>query len=228
MILKVCGITRLEDAVLAAEHGATALGFIFWPSSPRYIEPGRAAAIIAALPPAITAVGVFVNQPADAVRRDAAAAGVAVVQLHGDEPPGYAGTVGYPVFRSMTLDDASRVMAGWDAAIPLLLDAADRKRRGGTGQRVDWPRAAALARQRRVILAGGLTPDNVAEAIALVQPHGVDVSSGVEAAPGIKDATKVARFLANARGAFARNGDGRAVADPPVMVQGPADRAGKS
>jgi len=218
MILKICGITRLDAAQWAIEHGATALGFIFWPESPRYIAPARAAEIIAALPSAATTVGVFVNEPVNEVRTMTAAAGVSVVQLHGDEPAAYAGTVGYPIFRSVTLEEASVVMAAWADDIPLLLDAADRTRRGGTGQRVDWPRAAEIARQRRVILAGGLTPDNVAEAIQAVEPFGVDVSSGVETAPGIKDAIKVARFLERARGAFDRRS----------LSLGPAGRVGKS
>jgi phosphoribosylanthranilate isomerase len=206
MILKICGITRLGDATHAVEHGATTLGFIFWRKSPRYIAPERAAEIIAALPPAVTTVGVFVNEPVDAVRAMAETAGVSVVQLHGDEPAAYAEALGYPLFRSVTLDDAGQVMAAWPVEATLVLDAADRERRGGTGQRVDWSRAAAIAQRRRVILAGGLTPENVADAIASVGPYGVDVASGVESAPGIKDALKVARFLEGARGAFERVG----------------------
>jgi phosphoribosylanthranilate isomerase len=206
MFLKICGITRFEDARHAIEHGATALGFVFWPRSPRYIEPARAADIIAGLPSSVTAVGVFVNESTDDLRTMAGVAGVRVVQLHGDEPPAYGTAVGLPIFRSMTLDDAIAAIDSWPAETMLLLDAADRERRGGTGQRVDWRRAAEIARLRRVVLAGGLTPDNVAAAIASVSPCGVDVSSGVEAAPGIKDGNKVARFLENARGAFERNG----------------------
>jgi phosphoribosylanthranilate isomerase len=228
MILKICGITRVEDALHAVEHGATALGFVFWPKSPRYVAPDDAARIIAQLPAGVTTVGVFVNEPVPALREIAAAARVSVVQLHGDEPADYSAAVSWPLFRSVTLDEAAGVMAAWDADVPLLLDAADRERRGGTGQRVDWRRAALIARQRRVILAGGLTPDNVAAAIASVDPYGVDVSSGVEAAPGIKDATKVARFLEHAREAFERSGRGRAASGAPAMSQGPADRAGKS
>ena len=114
--------------------------------------------------------------------------------------------VRYPLFRSVTLADALEAAARWPAGTRLLLDAADRERRGGTGQQVDWSQAAAIARRHEVILAGGLTPDNVAEAIECVAPYGVDVSSGVEAAPGIKDAMKVARFLENARAAFEHAG----------------------
>jgi phosphoribosylanthranilate isomerase len=204
MVLKVCGITRLPDALHAAEQGATALGFVFWRPSPRYIAPERAAEIIAALPPAITTVGVFVNEAIDRMTTVAAMAGVNVVQLHGDESPTCADVLALPIFRSMTLVDADQIMASWPIGTPLLLDAADRERRGGTGMTVDWPRAAGLARQRRVILAGGLTPDNVGEAIDMVNPYGVDVSSGVEESPGVKEARKVTRFLENARAAFER------------------------
>ena len=208
MFVKICGITRLEDAQQAVEHGATALGFVFWPRSPRYVAPERAAEIVRALPAGVTTVGVFVNEPVDRVRAIAATAGVGIVQLHGDEPAAYAGAVGYPIFRSVTLADAIEASVTWPVGTRLLLDAADRERRGGTGQQVDWSRAAAIARQQPVILAGGLTPDNVADAIADVEPYGVDVSSGVESAPGIKDAIKVARFLENARAAFERSNAG--------------------
>ena len=204
MMLKVCGITRLSDAIHAVEQGATALGFVFWRRSPRYLDPAQAAGIISALPAPVTTVGVFVNETVDQVRAMSTKAGVNVVQLHGDEPPAFGDALGLPIFRSMTLADASRVMEAWPSGTPLLLDAADRERRGGTGVTVDWQHAAALARQRRVILAGGLTPENVADAIETVNPYGVDVSSGVEAAPGVKDVQKVARFLENARAAFER------------------------
>ena len=204
MVLKICGMTRLTDAVHATHAGATALGFVFWPRSPRYITPERAAEIIAKLPAAVTKVGVFVDEPIDSIRAIVAAAHLDVVQLHGDEPPAYSAAISHPIFRSMTVADAADVMAAWPAGTPLLLDAADRERRGGTGMKVDWSPAAGLARRRRVILAGGLTPENVAGAIAVVNPYGVDVSSGVEDAPGVKNSAKVTRFLANARDAFER------------------------
>jgi phosphoribosylanthranilate isomerase len=204
MVLKICGITRLTDALHAAQHGATALGFVFWPRSPRYVTPERAAEIIAELPAAITTVGVFVNEEVDRVKAVASSAGVDVVQLHGDEPPELGALTGYPVFRSMTLGNAAEMIEAWPVGTPLLLDAADLERRGGTGITVDWERAADLARRRRVILAGGLTPENVIQAIEAVNPYGVDVSSGVEESPGVKDFAKVARFLENAREAFER------------------------
>jgi phosphoribosylanthranilate isomerase len=202
MMAKVCGITRLTDALHAVQHGATAVGFVFWPRSPRYVDPARAAEIIAELPGTVTAVGVFVNQPVDEVQRIAASAGITTIQLHGDEPPAYGDALGWPVWRAVALDHAQSALDGWPVSTPVLLDAHDPVRRGGTGQTIDWGRAAALAARRRVILAGGLTPDNVADAIDASRPYGVDVSSGVEEAPGIKDLERVARFLERARAAF--------------------------
>ena len=197
-IAKVCGITRMGDALHAVEHGATALGFVFWPESPRYIAPDRAAAIVRELPPTVATVGVFVNQPVDEIERMAAAAGITTIQLHGDELPLHAIALqgrDRNVWRAMSLADARETLATWPAAVMILLDAHDRVRRGGTGRAIDWRAAAGLARDRPIVLAGGLTPDNVQDAIAIVRPAGVDVSSGVEEAPGVKDPDKVARFL---------------------------------
>jgi phosphoribosylanthranilate isomerase len=202
MFAKICGITRVEDAQHAVAHGATALGFVFWPKSPRAVTTEQARAIVDTLPGAIAAVGVFVNASADDIRRIAAGARLSAVQLHGDESPDLAREIAGPVFRSATLADAEHVIREWPESATLLLDAADPVRRGGTGVTVDWTKAGAIARARRTVLAGGLTPANVAEAIALVRPFGVDVSSGVESAPGIKNGDKVAAFLANARAAF--------------------------
>ena len=200
--LKVCGITRLTDALHAIDYGATALGFVFWRQSPRYVTPARAAEIIAELPQGTTTVAVFVNEGVDGIRDIAAQTRINAIQLHGDEPAEYADALGCPVLRSVTVDDADETCASWPAETTFLLDAADRVRRGGTGNEVDWSQAAALARSHRVVLAGGLTPVNVADAITRVRPFGVDVSSGVEDAPGVKNLDKVARFLENARHAF--------------------------
>src|SRR5262245_52172105 len=204
MFLKVCGITRLTDALHAAERGATALGFVFWPRSARFVSPEQAAEIIAQLPGTVMSVGVFVNESVEGIRNVAAQTGITGVQLHGDEPPAYANAIDWPLLRSVTVEDAADTSAVWPPQTTLLLDASDRVRRGGTGQRVDWSQAAALARGRRVVLAGGLTPGNVADAVAAVRPYGVDVSSGVEEAPGVKSFDKVTEFLANARSAFER------------------------
>jgi phosphoribosylanthranilate isomerase len=202
-ILKVCGITRLADARHALQEGATALGFVFWSPSSRVISPADARAIIAVLPDTAIPVGVFVNESADQIREVVAATGVKAVQLHGDETPGAFGSLDRPLFRSVTLDDLDETSRGWPADTTFLLDASDRVRRGGTGTAIDWSRAAAAARQHRLVLAGGLTPLNVEEAIRTVRPYGVDVSSGVEASPGVKDLEKVSAFLANARRGFA-------------------------
>ena len=201
-IIKICGITRLSDALHAVEHGAGALGFVFWPKSPRYIAPERAAEIIVSLPPDVDAVGVFVNESVDGIRAIVAKTGIGAVQLHGDETPDYAASLGWPVLKAITVGEAEETADRWPAGTLFLMDAADPVRRGGTGIPVDWQQAAAAARGRRVVLAGGLTPDNVAAAIDTVRPFGVDVSSGVEDAPGVKNQDKVARFLASARSAF--------------------------
>ena len=199
MFLKICGITRLVDAKHAVENGATALGFVHWPHSPRFVSNRKVAEIVAALPASVMTVGVFVNETKEGIGFAMERTGLTAVQLHGDEPPTFARALRWPILRSVTLDSVEDVVEVWPEETLFLVDAADRERRGGTGQAVDWRRAAVLARRRRLVLAGGLTPDNVAEAIVAVNPHGVDVSSGVEDAPGLKNAKKVSRFIANAR-----------------------------
>jgi phosphoribosylanthranilate isomerase len=192
-------MTRLPDALHAVEHGANALGFVFWPQSPRYIDPDRAAGIIAALPAGVSTVGVFVNETVDGIKGVAAQTGISTIQLHGDESPSYADALDWPVLRATIVEQFDQVSAAWPADTLFLMDAADPVRRGGTGRTIDWRRAASAARTRRIVLAGGLTPDNVADAVETVRPFGVDVSSGVEDAPGVKNQDKVARFLVSAR-----------------------------
>lgn len=206
MFLKICGITSLDAAAHAVDQGATALGFVLWPRSPRYVARDAVARIVAQLPATITTVGVFVNESSDEIARTMERANLTAVQLHGDEPATYAQDLAWPILKSVTLATATEVAAAWSDDTTLLLDAADSERRGGTGQQVDWAAAATLARARRIVLAGGLTPANVAEAIAAVRPYGVDVSSGVEDAPGVKNPEKVARFLAAARKAMMTDG----------------------
>ena len=184
MIVKICGITRLGDAKAAVDAGASAIGFIFWPASPRFIDPYRARKIAAMLPPFVTPVGVFVNQPRDYVNGVSSLVRLGAVQLHGDETPGFATTVARPVIKAMSL---GAVVRAWPVEVRLLLDVHDPVARGGTGRTIDWTAAADVAAQREILLAGGLTPDNVADAVARVRPFGIDVSSGVESAPGIKD-----------------------------------------
>jgi phosphoribosylanthranilate isomerase len=203
-ILKICGMTRMGDALHAVREGATAIGFVFWKESPRYIEPERAGEIAAALPPSVKAVGVFVNEPLDSIRETARVARLRMVQLHGDEPPAYVDQIEQPVIRAVSLDTVEETAWTWPAETTLLLDSTDPSRSGDGRASVDWSRAALATRTRRVVLAGGLTPDNIEEAIVTVRPIGVDVASGVESAPGVKDLDKVARFLTNARAAFAR------------------------
>ena len=211
MFLKICGITNLDDAMHAVEHGATALGFVLWPRSPRFVQRDAVARIVAQLPATVTTVGVFVNEPSDEIVRTMERTNLTAIQLHGDEPVEYAAALAWPILRSVTLETASLIAQAWSDDTTLLLDAADPDRRGGTGQQVDWEAAAALARRRRVVLAGGLTPVNVTDAIGRVRPYGVDVSSGVEDAPGVKNPDKVSQFLTCARTAMLgdpRNGVG--------------------
>ena len=191
MIVKICGITRAEDASLAVSLGATAIGFIFWPSSPRAISPLRARAIVDALPESVTTVGVFVNAGRDEIEAAADEANLQAVQLHGDETPALARSLSRRVIKAVALTgDIDERINDWPGTM-LLLDAHDPAKRGGTGRVIDWDRAAAIARARDVILAGGLGPENVADAVARVRPAGIDVSSGVESSPGIKDPEKL-------------------------------------
>jgi phosphoribosylanthranilate isomerase len=192
VFVKICGITRLEDAQEAVACGAGALGFVFWPKSPRFIDPFRARAIVAKLPPFVSAVGVFVDQPLEYVNGVASLVGLSAVQLHGDETPAYAAGVRRPVIKAVAVAKApsGEISSVWNQHT-VLLDAHDPEQRGGTGRTIDWTAAAALAAKRRVLLAGGLTPENAAEAIRRVNPFGIDVSSGVESAPGIKSRDKL-------------------------------------
>jgi phosphoribosylanthranilate isomerase len=185
MFVKICGITLAEDAEAAVKAGAAAIGFVFWPGSPRFIDPYRARVIAATLPPFVTTVGVFVNQPIEYVTGVASLVRLGAVQLHGDETIEYAAALSRPVVKALSAGDGQ--MAAWPARTMLLLDVHDPVRRGGTGRTIDWTAAARVAAERSVLLAGGLTPENVAEAVLRVLPFGIDVSSGVERAPGVKD-----------------------------------------
>jgi phosphoribosylanthranilate isomerase len=188
MFVKICGITRAQDADAAVAAGARALGFVFWPGSPRFIDPYRARAIVSRLPPFVTPVGLFVNQPREYVEGVASLVRLGAVQLHGDETAEYAETIRHPVIKAVTLGDS---IEEWPKRVTVLLDAHDPARRGGTGRTIDWTAAAAVATRRPILLAGGITPANVVDAIARVRPFGVDVSSGVERSPGVKDPEKL-------------------------------------
>ncbi len=195
--IKICGLTRHEDAEAAAVFGADALGFVLWPGSPRHTSAEAAGAMARDLPLFITTVGVFVNPSADDVLR-AADAGLRVAQIHGLVP---AGRLALPVLRAVRLSAATA--NGIEPAVDdatVLLDAHDPVRHGGTGQTVDWTRARAIAATRRVVLAGGLTAQNVGDAIRMVEPYAVDVASGVETEPGIKDPLKLRAFIDAVKG----------------------------
>lgn len=187
--VKICGITRPDDAEAAVALGADALGFVFWPGSPRCIDATQARAIVRGLPAMVTAVGVFADQSPEEVGRVAAVVGLGAIQLHGGEAVAQYAELGYRVIKAVPVgpgrpaDDALALPGD----VTALLDAHDPVRRGGTGKTIDWSAAARVARARRVILSGGLRPENVADAVAMVAPYGIDVSSGVETAPGRKD-----------------------------------------
>lgn len=192
-IVKICGITRLEDAELAVELGASAIGFVFWPSSPRCIHPVRARAISAALPSRVATIGVFVDQPRIYLRRVAEQSGLSAIQLHGSESLEFAASLERPVIKAISVSDGFRAESLDDVPeqITVLLDAHDPVKRGGTGRTIDWSLAASAAARRPVFLSGGLNPANIREALARVKPYAVDLSSAVESSPGVKDPAKL-------------------------------------
>jgi phosphoribosylanthranilate isomerase len=199
--VKVCGITRLEDAELAIGHGAWALGFILWPPSKRFVDPGVAAGIARQVRRKVETVGVFVNQPLDEIASAVDVLGLTHVQLHGDEGPSFCTAVGQRtgakvikalrIAHAADIRDAERYRTDFH-----LLDTAKAGTYGGTGQTWDWGLIAQRRSKLPLILSGGLTGENVAEAIAAVKPWGVDVASGVEASPGVKDPAKLEAFFA--------------------------------
>jgi len=192
--LKVCGVTSLEDARAAIDCGAEYLGFNFYPKSPRYIAPQSARAIIERLPDDIISVGVFVNEsrPEDVVEI-LRVSGAQMAQLHGDESPTYCASVGAErVIKALRTGDDFDARSVLDyPASAVLLDAFDPKLYGGTGRTTNWAIAREAAKLTRIFLAGGLAPENIVEAIRAVEPFAVDVNSGVESAPGRKDANKL-------------------------------------
>ncbi len=198
--IKICGITNVEDAVQAVEAGADALGFVFYAQSPRCVTLAQAQKIIVELPPFVTTVGLFVNEEIPQIRRIVTAARLDVVQLHGDEPADDCIIEPLRVIKALRVRDASSLQ-GADAypVSALLLDAWSDQAYGGTGKQFDWQLAKKMTANRPIILAGGLNPDNVALAVAEVQPYAVDVSSGVEAEPGRKDHQKVTEFIRRVR-----------------------------
>ncbi len=195
--VKICGITRPEDAMAAIEAGADALGFVFYPPSPRYVEVARAASIIRQLPPFVTSVALFVNADRETIAEVIRETGIDLLQFHGNECPDYCAEHGRPWIKAVRMKDdldLDKVVRDHAGARALLLDAYRPGVPGGTGEAFDWGRIPAeLA--GRIVLAGGLTPDNVADAVRQVKPYAVDVSGGVEASKGIKDREKIKQFM---------------------------------
>lgn len=199
--IKVCGITSRKDALAAVELGADALGFVFYEKSPRYIDPDDAARIVAALPPFVTTVGVFVDLHPSGVNRIVRISGLDRAQLHGDETPGDCSQVEVPVVKAFRVrgPEDTEGLDGYEVSA-FLLDTYREGVPGGTGETFDWGLAAGTVEKgETVILSGGLNPNNVAEAVERVRPYGVDVSSGVEKGPGVKDHGKIEAFIGAAR-----------------------------
>ncbi len=196
---KICGITRLEDALAASRLGADALGFNFWPGSKRFVTPAVARAIVARLPPLVTPVGVFVNQSEGEMLAVAGETGIQVLQLHGDEPPELCARLPLPVWKAIAVDRPHLLSHARAYAVQAFVLDTPSRGFGGSGRTFDWSLAAGVSDVAPVVLAGGLAPENVAEAARAVRPWAVDVASGVESSPGVKDADRMARFLAAVR-----------------------------
>lgn len=194
--IKICGITNLDDALMAVEAGADALGFVFVQGSSRYILPDQAADIIRRLPPFVQSVGLFVNEELVTVNAYADRCGIDLIQLHGEETPDFCAAVKRRIIKAFRVKESSSLdhIRNYEVA-GYLLDAWSPVAHGGTGTTFNWEIAARAVAGHSIILAGGLTPENVAEAVAKVNPYAVDVSSGVESAPGKKDAGLVSRFI---------------------------------
>ncbi len=199
--VKICGITSRDDAVAAVEAGADALGFIFVKGTPRWIEPETAAGIIREVGPFVTPVGVFVDRTVEEIEGIAATAGISVAQLHGSEAPEACNRLRLPFMKAIRIQGEHDLaaLARYKGARAFLLDTFVAGSLGGTGRTFPWEIAASAAKEARIILSGGLTPGNVAQAIAQVKPYGVDVSSGVEKSPGRKDHRKVREFIEQAK-----------------------------
>lgn len=195
--VKICGLTRPEDAVAAVRMGADAIGLVFYPPSPRYVGADAARAIVTALPPFATVVGLFVDAEPAEVRQVLNAVPLDLLQFHGDEPAGYCEGFGRPYLKALRMRpgvDLVQFGEEYPAAQGWLLDAWHPDTKGGTGEGFDWNRIPP-SWSERLVLAGGLDADNVTAALATARPYAVDVSSGVESAKGIKDTVKMASFL---------------------------------
>jgi phosphoribosylanthranilate isomerase len=199
VFVKICGITSPEDAATAVEAGADALGFVFWPKSPRHVLAGKAREIGRSLPPFVVRVGVFVDATRDELVRATEEAGLDLLQLHGEEPPQALADLPRRVLKVVRVGEgftAQEALRYEGRAAGLLLDTRAGDRPGGTGETFDWSLAREVRKRASfLVLAGGLRPDNVAAALKAVRPDGVDVSTGVESAPGKKDAAKMRAFV---------------------------------
>jgi phosphoribosylanthranilate isomerase len=198
--IKICGITNIDDALAATEAGADALGFNFYKKSPRYIAPEKAAEIINRLPPFVMPVAIFVNEREEKIRDIMFTTGIKVVQFHGEESPEFCERFATRAIKAFQVKDKESLkhMVHYHVSA-LLLDSYREGLRGGTGVTFDWHLAVVAKTFGRVILAGGLTPENVAEAVKLVQPYAVDVAGGVEKEKGIKDHGKIKKFISEVR-----------------------------
>lgn len=196
MLIKICGLTEADDARRAVEAGATAIGMVFWPKSPRAVTLAQAEAVVSAVAVDVLTVGVFVDATREEIEHVMRRVPLGAAQLHGHESPGFVDALPWTVIKAVPVPAEGPLpdLAPW-AGVRVLLDVHDPERRGGTGRQVDWERAAALAAARPVILAGGLTPDNVAQALMRVRPAGIDVSSGVERSAGVKDQARMRAFV---------------------------------
>jgi len=197
--IKICGVTRAEDALAAVRLGADALGFNFWPGSKRHVDPAVAGGIIDRLPPFVTPVGVFVNQSEAEMLAIAAESGIRIFQLHGDEPPELCARLPLPVVKAIPVDQVKTLSKLLSYEVSAFLLDTPSRGHGGSGQPFDWSLAEGVSEVAPVILAGGLTPENVAAAVRAVRPYAVDVASGVESSPGVKDMAKMSRFISAVR-----------------------------
>jgi phosphoribosylanthranilate isomerase len=198
--VKICGITNTDDARVAVEAGVDMIGLIFYPPSPRYVTPAQARAIVASLPASVSAVGVFVNEDVETVSRIVRDSGVQMVQLHGEETPEFCQQLPWPVVKTFrfTVQVQPEMMRQY-AVAAYLIEGFHADLYGGGGALADWQRVAMLHQYGRIMLAGGLTPENVRDAIRVVHPYAVDVCSGVEASPGRKDWHRVRAFVQGAK-----------------------------
>lgn len=200
--VKICGITSEKDALFAVEHGADLVGFILWEESKRYIPPGDVRPIVDTLGDAVKTVGVFVDEKLEELNKLVIGTGIDFVQLHGSESVDYAREVEAKVIKAVRVKDSSdieKALEFKDVADYILLDTFVPGEQGGTGKTFDWNLAAEISSEVPIILSGGLNAVNIAEAIEIVKPFGVDVSSGVESSPGVKDLDKIEKFMSAVR-----------------------------